>query len=110
MTNDYPLLFDDDFYYSMAQDSYDCVQWMNIDRVVTSASEMQRSSKKFEELIRRGVLSIGDTLTATNTGGDGTTIVFSATVGQLFSTLSYRADNSYLSFRRSLQSIHIPYR
>ena len=105
MTQNYRLLFDDDVYINMSQYSYDAVQWMNMDCVLTKASEIQRSKKKFEELFRRGVLLTGDTLTMNKTQEDGSTIAFSATVGQLSSTASSRANNGYLfSVDRSNQS------
>ena len=100
MTQDHRLLFDDDVYYDMSRGSYDAEKWMSMNRVLTKASDMQRSKKKFEELFNKGVLLVGDTLTMNKTGGDGINIAFSATVGQLSSAMSSRADKSSSFFRR----------
>lgn len=52
---------------------------MNTQPVRAEAFEIRRSSKKFEELRRRGVMLIDDKLTR-KTGRDGITITFSATM------------------------------
>ena len=98
MTQNHHLMFDDDVYYDMSQDSYDAVKWMRMDGVLTRASAMGRSKKKFEELFKNRVLFIGDTLTMKKTGEDGITAEFSATVGQLYSEMSFRADNRSFYF------------
>lgn len=76
---EYPLLFDESVYTDMVQHHYDSSWWMNTQPVRAEAWEIRRSSKKFEELCRKGVMLIDDKLTR-KTGRDGITIAFSTTV------------------------------
>ena len=79
---EYPLLFDDSVYADMAQYQYDPSRWMSMQPVPAEAIKIRRSGKKIEELCKKGVMLIGDTLTMRKAGGDGITIAFSATVGK----------------------------
>ena len=90
---EYRLLFDDDVYANMVQYQYDAARWMRMDRVLTKAAGIPRSRKKLVELVRKGAMLIGDTLTTRKTDGNGVAVSFSATVGQqpLPSVVSSRA-------------------
>ena len=95
MSTEYRLLFDDDVYADMVQDSFNLSRWMNMDRVLARATIIPRSKKKLDELCRKGAVLIGDTLTMRMTGGDGVTIDFSATVSRQASVMLSRANDCY---------------
>ena len=78
----YPLLFDDDVYADLVQYQYDASRWMQMDRVTTRATGIPRSKKKLDELCKKGVVLVNDTMTTRKTDGSGNTLTFSATVGQ----------------------------
>ena len=91
----YHLLFDDDVYANMVQGAYDASQWMSIGDVRATATQLERSAKKFDELCRKGALLRGDVLSMERNGSDGITVSFSASVGQPVSIVSSRAKNGY---------------
>lgn len=84
---EYSLLLGDDVYADLIQYQYDSSRWMNMQPVPAEAIKIRRSSKKIEELCRKGVMLKDDTLTMKKAGMDGIVIAFTATVGkQSFST------------------------
>ena len=81
MSQTYQLLFQDDVYLNMAEDSYNATLWMGMDGVAARAVRLPRSRKKIEELLRKRAIMIGDELSISKTDDHGNIIVFGATVG-----------------------------
>lgn len=80
---EYSLLFDEAVYADMVQYHYDSSLWMDMQHVRAEAARIPRSSKKLEELCRKGAIEVGDTWTMRKTDRDGNVIAFSATIEAL---------------------------
>lgn len=95
---EYSLLFDEAVYADMVQYHYDSSRWMDMQHVPAEAARIPRSSKKLEELCRKGAIEVGDTWTMRKTDRDGNVIAFSATVSKQCLVLPSIANTGYWSF------------